>query len=102
MSQRSLAERAGWWSKVLEVGVLCTGDRLAPTRVKLLVLTTTDLQPSEQDQWVRLSKGWDAKAKAEAAFRVQAPHVDRADACSAIVYRDAIPLYLPELRQNVV
>lgn len=98
---RSSKSGSGWWSKVVQLGVLVAGERLHPTAITLLVLTSTALDPAEQDRWVQLCRGWNTEVKKlSRPFAVNAPYVDRYAECPVATAAPAVMLYVPELRRT--
>jgi hypothetical protein len=88
----------GWWSKVDEVRLLLKGDRLVPEKATIVVLTTTQLSPDEEDRWVTLSATFEKRAKVH-GMRMTAPLVQRVTEMHAATYRDTVGMYLSNLKR---
>jgi hypothetical protein len=90
------ARPSGWCDKVDEVCFLIRGDRLQPTSFRLLVLPNSTLLPEEHQRWVDLSKAFEKRAK-RFSIKVEKQSILRYGECTAAIYRDAVPVRIPEL-----
>jgi len=85
-----------WWHKVEQVRLLVTGDRLRPTDIRLIVLSDIPLTAAEKQVW----RGWMKTCKKivrSIDVDVRPIHFDTLDKMPARLYKDSIPVRLPEL-----
>ncbi|MDT9699283.1 hypothetical protein [Streptomyces sp. P17] len=85
-----------WWEQVEQLRVLITGTRLSPSSIQLIVVQQTELNAKQKKIWRDWAPPFRKVLKRE-RISLSPLHFTTLDVMKARIYKESIPLRVPEL-----